>query len=122
MRHRMIHILIVLLVSLDFSIKADTNSNPSGTTIIITPTKPTGNRPKSPSRQEVTCLYIEDSLYINFAIPEGECNLYLYDLTTGETISATFDSYESEPIYIGYHNSAEITIDTQSGNSYSGTW
>lgn len=98
---------------------------PSGRPVLILkPRDPVSqqNRPKSPSRQEVTCLYIEDSLYINFAIPEGECDLYLYDLTTGETISATFDSYESEPIYIGYHNSAEITINTQSGNSYTGTW
>lgn len=90
--------------------------------VIIRGTKPIGSRPKAPSRQEIACTYSDDCLYFGFAIPEGECRLTMTDLNTGEVVYADFDSETPEPVYIGYHDSGEISISTEQGNTYTGSW
>ncbi len=72
--------------------------------------------------QQVSCTYSDGNLYFEFAIPEGECQLLLSDMATGETIAAGFDSASSEPVYVGYHATASLTVTTANGNTYSGTW
>ena len=80
------------------------------------------HRPKAPSMQNVTCTYNEGSLTFEFAYPEGQCQLILADPTTGETVAAGFDSAVSEPVYVGYHSTASLTVTTANGNTYTGMW
>ncbi len=90
--------------------------------ISLQPKYPTQLRPKAPSMQQVSCTYSDGNLYFEFAIPEGECQLLLSDMATGETIAAGFDSASSEPVYVGYHATASLTVTTANGNIYFGTW
>lgn len=106
---------------------ADSNNpptpiNPPREIIIKSWKNPTSLRPKAPTRQQIECTYADGSLYFLFAIPEGECQLSMTDLSTGEVVYTDFDSEASEPVYIGYHESGEIYISTESGNTYSGSW
>ena len=81
-----------------------------------------GGRPKAPSRQSVVCIYDDGNLYFEFAIPEGECQLMLSDSSTGEIVVEYFDSAVSEPVYVGYHRTASLTVNTENGNTYAGEW
>lgn len=81
-----------------------------------------GGRPKAPSNQQVWCTPINGYLYFSFVFPEGECVLYLTDGMTGETVTSTFDSETCEPVYTGYHSTAEIILNTSAGNTYCGAW
>ena len=106
---------------------ADSNNpptpiNPPREIIIKSWKNPTSLRPKAPTRQQIECTYADGSLYFLFAIPEGECQLSMTDLSTGEVVYTDFDSEAPEPVYIGYHESGEIYISTESGNTYSGSW
>ena len=101
------------------------NPTPSGPIIILLPPqkpKDTGLRPKSPDRQEVYCTYTDGNAIIDFVFPEGMCELQLLDPETGETVTATIDSEAPEAIYVGYHGSAEVTVTTEYGNTYTGSW
>ena len=82
----------------------------------------TGYRPKAPSMQSVTYTYDDGNLYFEFAIPEGQCQLILSDLSTGETVVAGFDSDVTEPVYVGYHSTASLTVTTANGHTYTGEW
>ena len=95
----------------DFTIRLPLNPNPN-----------TSHRPKAPSRHEVNCIYYDGYLTFEFAIPEGECELILSDLSTGEIVAADFDSAMSEPIYVGYHSTASLTVTTTNGHTYTGVW
>ena len=105
---------------------ADTPTVPFKDPIIINlPPKDLRNlegRPKAPSRQSVTCIYDDGNLYLEFAIPEGECQLMLSDSSTGEMVVEYFDSAVSEPVYVGYHRTASLTVNTENGNTYAGEW
>ncbi|MBD5181791.1 MAG: hypothetical protein HDS23_00775 [Bacteroides sp.] len=100
-------------------------NNDAPIVVIKLPIKPKPNptlRPKAPSMQDVTCTYNEGMLTFEFAYPEGECELQLTDLSTGEMILDNFDSAISEPVYVGYHSTASLTVTTANGNIYSGGW
>ena len=84
--------------------------------------KETGYRPKAPSMQHITCMYYDGTLTFEFAIPEGECQLILSDLSTGEIVAADFDSAMSEPVYVGYHSTASLTVTTANGHTSTGEW
>lgn len=90
--------------------------------IVLLPGPKPNLRPKAPSRQIVTCIYDEGNLYFEFAIPEGQCQLFLSDPSTGETVVAGFDSDVTEPVYVGYHRTASLTVNTENGNTYAGEW
>ena len=68
------------------------------------------------------CTYDDGNLYFEFTIPEGECQLILSDPSTGETVAAGFDSAMSEPIYVGYHSTASLTVTTANCHTYTGEW
>ena len=72
--------------------------------------------------QSVMCTYDDGNLYFEFAIPEGQCQLILSDPSTGETVVAGFDSDVTEPVYVGYHSTADLTVTTENGNTYTGSW
>ncbi|MDE6717893.1 MAG: hypothetical protein K2J70_06850 [Muribaculaceae bacterium] len=79
-------------------------------------------RPRVPSAQEVICNYIDEYVYITFSIPEGECEFFLTDLKTGECVYSSFDSENPEPIYVGHHETAEVTVTTANDHTYTGSW
>lgn len=72
--------------------------------------------------QQVNAVYSNGTLSFEFAIPEGQCQLILSDPTTGETVAAGFDSAVTEPVYVGYHATASLTVTTSNGNTYTGMW
>ena len=90
--------------------------------IILNPNYPIGHRHKSSSMQSVPCTYSDGNLTFEFAYPEGNCSAVLSDLLTGETVVANFDSAVTEPVYVGYHATASLTVTTSNGNTYSGMW
>lgn len=90
--------------------------------IILKPKNPISTRPKAPLSQEIACTYADGSLYFEFAIPEGGCQLTMTNLNTGEVFYTDFNSEATEPVYIGYHDSGEISISTEYGNTYTGSW
>ena len=90
--------------------------------IVIKPRDKVTTRPRTPSMQEITCMYMDSYIYFGFAIPEGECEMVLTDLSTGGSVTATFDSEDCEPIYVGEIESAEVTLTTENGHIYYGEW
>ena len=86
------------------------------------PKTSTVGRPKAPSMQSVMCEYYDGIMTFEFAIPEGECQLMLSDSSTGEVVVEYFDSAVSEPVYVGYHRTASLTVNTENGNTYTGEW
>ena len=95
-------------------------SNPQS--IVLKPVISNPLRPRTPSMQEVTCSYMDGYVCFDFAIPEGICDMVLTDLRSGETISATFDSESIEPIYVGVHETAEVSVTTANEHTYCGAW
>ena len=100
---------------------ADSNNPTSYKKLTLVPKNPS-TRPKAPSMQQVNCIYSDGNLYFEFAFPEGQCQLLLSDLVTGETVATGFDSTSSEALYVGYHSTASLTVTTANGNTYSGMW
>lgn len=102
------------------------NGNQSGSAdfkqIVLNPGRPVGHRHNAPSRQSVMCTYDDGNLYFEFTIPEGQCQLILSDPSTGETVVAGFDSYVTEPVYVGYHSTASLTVTTANCHTYTGEW
>lgn len=89
--------------------------------IIIWPGK--GNnpkRPKLPTRQIIQCIYQNGSLYFQFAIAEGECQLTVTDMTTGFARQYVFDSSADATINVGTLTQAHIEISTANGHEYEG--
>lgn len=97
------------------------NSNVHGKFRLMPKTSTVG-RPKAPSMQSVMCEYYDGIMTFEFAIPEGECQLMLSDSSTGEVVVEYFDSAVSEPVYVGYHRTASLTVNTENGNTYTGEW
>ena len=116
-------ITAVLLAGSLFTIVADSNNGSyTQRSIKLQPRGNTSSRPKAPSMQSVSCTYSDGNLYFEFAIPEGECQLILSDSSTGEIVVEYFDSAVSEPVYVGYHRTASLTVDTENGKTYTGSW
>ena len=118
-------ILSVAILSIGSAVVFADGGTTSGNTkkvMTLKPNYPIGYRPKAPSMQQVSCTYSDGNLYFEFVFPEGQCQLLLSDLVTGETVVAGFDSAASEPVYVGYHSTASLTVTTANGNTYSGIW
>ena len=77
-------------------------------------------RPKSPSQQQILCTYESGSLKFQFAIPEGECQLTVTDMTTGFARQYVFDSSADATVYVGTLTQAHIEISTANGHEYEG--
>ena len=115
---------LMILMSCFISVPhmAAESNNPTTYKRIKLSTKNTSSRPKAPSMQQVSCSYSDGNLYFEFAIPEGQCQVILSDLVTGEMVAAGFDSAASEPVYVGYHSTASLTVTTANGHTYTGEW
>lgn len=95
---------------------------PSSTSIVIYDKKEKNKpvRPKTPSRQRILCTYENGSLYFQFAIAEGECQLTVTDITTGLARQYVFDSSADATINVGTLTQAHIEISTANGHEYEG--
>ena len=81
--------------------------------------KPT-DRPKLPELQSVTCFNDEGLFIIEFAVPEGECYIYI-ETWEGGVFDYYFDSSELiSTVYVGKCKEASIRITTEWGNEYYG--
>jgi len=79
------------------------------------------NRPNAPSRQIVQCTYNGEIITLYFAISEGECEVQLTDLNSGNITNYYVDSSElATDIYVGSIEESYITILTDCGNIYYG--
>ena len=89
--------------------------------VILNPKNPTNpDRPKLPNRQQIECVYQSGSLKFSFAIPEGECQLTVTDMTTGFSRQYVFDSSAEATVYVGTLTQAHIEISTANGHEYEG--
>lgn len=114
--------LVLLCFSVEF-ITAQTNSNNQAPKInVILSNKNLGGpkRPKAPSRQQILCIYENEHLNLSFAIPEGECQLTVTDMTTGFSRQYVFDSSAEDTVYVGALTQAHIEISTANGHEYEG--
>lgn len=115
--------LLFFSFSLEF-VNAQTNSNgnaPKKTNIILTDRNIGGpKRPKAPSQQQISCFYENESLHLSFAVPEGECQLTVTDMTTGFARQYVFDSSAEASVNVGALTQAHIEISTASGHEYEG--
>lgn len=114
-------LLSSLIVSADNDDNDDLNpiDNENEIELISNPGKPSG-RPKAPSRQRISCHYTNGMLYIQFAVPEGNCELIVTNTETGDSQVYYFDSSFDAFINIGRLSSFELYITTEKGNSYFG--
>lgn len=78
------------------------------------------HRPKIPTRQMIHCVYQNGSLKFQFAIPEGECQLTVTDMTTGFSRQYVFDSSAEATVCVGTLTQAHIEISTANGHEYEG--
>ena len=122
-RFCLVVLLLVGSATLPFSvIKA---GNEADTTLITLQKKSRGlgtQRPKAPDRQQVTCAYDGEVIYLNFAIPEGMATLSVTD-GTGLTAIYNFDSSTLEVcISVGQlYGTVSIEVITGNDNTYNGT-
>lgn len=80
-----------------------------------------GKKPKLPSKQRIDCIYDGEYLHLNFLIPEGNCNMILYDAYNYAYNTYYYNSAdESISVRIGIVKNTTITIHTEKGNTYSG--
>ncbi len=100
---------------------ASTDSNP---VINLDFKKKSGStsRPKLPSQSICSATYADGYITFFFTNPEGECKGMLTDNLTGNIVYLYFNSEYQEPIEVGYHQSASITVTTEAGNTYYGEW
>ncbi len=78
-------------------------------------------RPNAPSRQMIYCTYEGEILTMDFAIPEGICEVDITDLYTGITMCYSIDSSElTAYVYIGTIGEFSIEVLTEKGNAYIG--
>lgn len=88
--------------------------------VIVLHSKTTPKRPNVPSRQQILCAYENGSFKFQFAIPEGECQLTVTDMTTGFARQYVFDSSADATINVGTLTQAHIEISTANGHEYEG--
>lgn len=90
-------------------------------TIVLKPIRTNPNRPKAPSRQVITCYYDGENLNFDFIYSEGECEIYLTDMSTNLSRYYLIDSAElSTSIFVGTIKSTAISLTTSNGNTYTG--
>ena len=119
-----VSLVFILVVLCNYTMIADSGAQSGGPkkNLVLKPGGGTSSRPKVPSMQQVSVLYEDEYLYIDFLIPEGLCEMSLVNLTTGENVYAYFDSENPEPIYVGALSTATITVTTETGHVYQGEW
>ncbi len=114
----LISLAVACLIAIPGTAIADEPSGPS-TPIVLMP-KNKNDRPKAPSLQSISCWYDGEHLTIDFADPEGWCDITVVDEDDASAVSASFDSASPAEVYIGEHANATIYISTESGNEYVG--
>lgn len=79
--------------------QAQTHTSTIGknTTKVVFTNKSTPSRPRMPAHQRISAEYLDGILYIEFKIPEGNCEVKYTDTVTGLRGSSDFDS-TSPPI------------------------
>lgn len=97
-----------------------TETNDDDRTVPIIPKKNPKERPKAPSRQQISCVYNGETMTINFLIDEGNCTLTINNIVTGEESLYTFDSAYLAEITVGELTKAYLEIQTESGHTYYG--
>ena len=93
MRHKHLKLLLFPLIGLSSIFISFNEILPVSESIILIPKKEIDpKRPKLPTRQMIRCVYQNGSLKFQFAIPEGEGQLTVTDMTTGFARQYVFDS------------------------------
>lgn len=77
-------------------------------------------RPKAPSMQFIECWYGDGVLSFDFNVPEGMCNMSVFDKKSGFVYNYVFDSSEHAEVNVGNLEYADISISTASGHRYVG--
>lgn len=116
-------IITSLLFCIVFSIGAGTP--PKGevktqdTFLIFRQIKKRTDRPKAPSLQVIKCEYDGVYLIFSFVIPEGECELAIFDCAANDEKNYYFDSSDGYvEIHVGQLNESVLTLSTGLGNIY----
>lgn len=121
MRHKHLKLLLFTLIGLSSIFISFNEILPVSESIILIPKKEIDpKRPKLPTRQMIHCVYQNGSLKFQFAIPEGECQLTVTDMTTGFARQYVFDSSADATVYVGTLTQAHIEISTANGHEYEG--
>ena len=94
----------------------------SSTVLVNTDRGGSIKRPKAPDRQQVTCAYDGEMMYLNFAIPEGMATLSVTDesmkVLTYEIDTTPLDICVTTGALIG---NVYIELETEKGNIFTGT-
>lgn len=125
---RQLAIALVFLLSCISSLSLFADNEPEGVdpgseypSTPLTPPKNPGGKPKMPSRQVVWCSYDGENIVLEFAYPEGMCDVMIMELSTNFTQYHTIDSSELlSSIYIGELNDSFVTVTTSAGHTYCG--
>lgn len=113
--------IVFLLTLLYLPVKgADNSAEPSQIIFLKEIGNNRDNRPRNPSRQQVTCLYDGECVYLSFLVPEGQCNLIITEQNIGVTNYYIFNSEDEIAIPVGIIKSSILRIDTEFGKSYEG--
>ena len=124
--NRLFLLFIATCVSVLSIVAVAANENgtlPNGTVITLGPKGGINpiKRPKIPSPQIVECMYDSGVLTIDFAIPEGICNITVSDITSGHVTRQTFDSSDlTVHVVTGPLSESIVEIITEKGNTYCG--
>ncbi len=117
---RLILICLVILSCKLISTAQNENTSVSTSIILKNRNQNRPKKPKVPSLQYIQCIYQNGCLYFQFAIPEGECQLTVTDMTTGFARQYVFDSSAEATVYVGALTQAHIEISTANGHEYEG--
>lgn len=101
--------------------QAQTHTSTIGknTTKVVFTNKSTPSRPRMPAHQRISAEYLDGILYIEFKIPEGNCEVKYTNTVTGLRGSSDFDSTSPANILIGsLRGRLELSITTSFGNEY----
>ncbi len=119
--------VVLILVSLIFCIPSVIHADGNGGNNNESQTRPViiigGNRPmrpKTPLMQEIYGFYENGYLFLEFAIPEGQCVMTINELIDGTSRQYYFESSEDVQVYIGAITEVDIRIETANGNIYDG--
>lgn len=112
--------LIILSGITALATESPATNPPPPKPIILKATTGSSKRPRTPSLQQITCVYDGEVLHFDFVLPEGGCTL---TLTGGVNTSCSFDSSElNAEVYVGIvSDDTELILTTEYGNQYSGT-
>ena len=79
------------------------------------------NRPKAPSMQKITCVYLDGWISIEFEFDEGMADMQVIDLATGFGSSQSFSTAAPAKRYVGLLSAPTLLIVTPAaGQTYEG--